>query len=271
MASARRINNILLREWEAIFRDLNSALFVTCLPVLILAQAMVVVWLLAHYGGEAVATSSVFMTAIARMAGAMPSTDGLHNVDMLRLLLLNQLPLYLLLVPAIVAVAFATFSILEEKLTQSLEPILATPVRTWELLLGKALSGAVPAIAATWVCAGLLVAGLHVLQWDHLLGWVMTASWYLALFLLTPAVALLSFLLGIIASPRAADSKAAQNIAILIILPVMALIGIQVTGQVWFTPILMLAISLAVIVIDIMALFLAVRLFRRETIVSGWR
>ncbi|MDO8690324.1 MAG: ABC transporter ATP-binding protein [Dehalococcoidia bacterium] len=57
--------------------------------------------------------------------------------------------------PTMIAINFATFSIVDEKLSGSLEPLLATPVRTWELLLGKALAGVIPALIITWVCAGI--------------------------------------------------------------------------------------------------------------------
>lgn len=49
-----------------------------------------------------------------------------------------------------IAKNIATFSIVEEKQTKTLEPLLATPVQTWELLIGKALSGAIPAVIMSW-------------------------------------------------------------------------------------------------------------------------
>ena len=56
-----------------------------------------------------------------------------------RVLLLSQFKFFLLLIPTMIAVSFATFSIIEEKQSRSLEPLLATPVKTREVLLGKAL------------------------------------------------------------------------------------------------------------------------------------
>ena len=76
-----------------------------------------------------------------------------------------------------IAISFATFSIVDEKLSGSLEALLATPVRTWELLLGKALSGAVPALVITWVCAGVFILGVVGLGWGQLVNLVLTSSW----------------------------------------------------------------------------------------------
>jgi ABC-2 type transport system permease protein len=139
------------------------------------------------------------------------------------------------------------------------------------LLLGKALSGAIPALLITWVCGGVFLLGAGSLGWEHLLGWVLTPSWFLTLFLLAPAVAVLSFLLGVVSSSRASDPKSAQNIAVLVILPVLALIGVQVTGLIWFTPLRTLVLALGIGIIDLLLLRVAVRLFRRETIVVEWQ
>jgi ABC-2 type transport system permease protein len=165
----------------------------------------------------------------------------------------------------------ATFSIVEEKLSGSLEALLATPVRTWELLLGKALAGAIPALVMTWISAGIFLLVVSALGWGDLVGFVITAGWFLTLFLLTPAVAVLSFMLGVAGSSRAKDARSAQNVALLIIFPVFALIGVQITGIVWFTPLLILVLALVIGIADFVALRAAVHLFRRESIVVQWR
>ena len=107
--------------------------------------------------------------------------------------------------------------------------------------------------------------------WAEVIGFVVTARWFLTLFLLTPAVAILSFMLGIAGSSRAKDARGAQNIALVIILPVLGLIGIQITGIVWFTPWLILVLALAIAIAAFVSLRAAVRLFRRESIVVQWR
>ncbi|GAJ20086.1 unnamed protein product, partial [marine sediment metagenome] len=104
----------------------------------------------------------------------------------------------------------------------------------------------------------------------QLVNLVLTSSWFIFLFLVTPAVALLSFMLGVIGSSRARDARSAQNMALVIILPVLVLIGVQVTGLVWFTPLLTLILALGVSLVDILVLRVAVGLFQRESIVVKW-
>lgn len=269
--TSRRLSNILRKEWEVLFSDLNNTLFVTLVPFLIVGQALGVMWAVAEFGSQDALSNPVFRTALDKLGDALPAVKALPAVEQFRVLLLSQFNFYLLLIPTMIAVSFATFSIVEEKLSGSLEPLLATPVRTWELLLGKAISGAVPALLITWLCAAVFLVAATALGWGRLLDLVVNASWLVSLFLLTPAVAVLSFMLGVIGSSRARDPKTAQNLAVVIILPVLALVGVQVTGVVWFTAFLAFVLALGIALLDVLALKIAIDLFQRESIVVGWR
>jgi ABC-2 type transport system permease protein len=269
--SRRRIRNILLKEWTLLFTDLNSAFLITLVPFLIVGQGILYIWLASRFAGESMLTTQVFQTALQKLVEAIPRVAQLPGNEQLIVLLLSQFNFFLLLIPTMIAISVATFSIVEEKLSGSLEALLATPVRTWELLLGKALAGAIPALVVTWLSAGVFLVVVSGLGWGHLTGFVVTAGWFLTLFLLTPAVAILSFMLGVTGSSRAKDARSAQNTVLVIILPVLALIGIQITGIIWFTPSLILVLALVIGIADFITLRAAVRLFRRESIVVQWR
>lgn len=267
----KRVLNVLRKEWAVMANNFNNLLFVTLLPLLITGQTLLFIWLIPRFAGEGVLESPMFQAALEKLREALPLLGRFPLGEQFQVFLLQQFNFYLLLIPAMIAISFATFSIVEEKQARSLEPLLATPVRTWELLLGKALSGAIPALLITWICAGIFLLSVVGLGWGGLLGLVLTPSWFITLLLLTPAVAILSFLLGVVGSSRASDPKSAQNIAVVIVLPVLGLIGVQVTGLLWFTPLLTLVLALGIGVIDLLMLQVAVRLFQREAIVVGWR
>ena len=269
--TSRRIRNILRKEWQVLASDLNNILLVTLVPLLILGELILMIWLISRFGGEAIANSPFFKGALDKLVATLPPAANLPATDVVRVLLISQFNFYFLLIPTMIAINSATFSIVEEKTSRSLEPLLATPVRTWELMLGKALSGAIPALLISWLCAGLFLVGIAGIGWDYLLTYSITASWFITLFLMTPAVAVLSFVLGVIGSSRAKDARSAQNLVLLIIFPVFALIAVQVTGVVWFTPLPMFILGLAICLIDVLVLRIAVRLFQRESIVVKWR
>jgi ABC-2 type transport system permease protein len=232
---------------------------------------MVAIILIANIGGQAMAANSFFQTAFEKLVAGVPAAAGLSPVDQVRLLLLTQFNFFILLIPTMIAIYSAAYSIVEEKVSHSLEPLLATPVRTWELMLGKALAGAIPALIMTWVCAALSLLVIVVLRWGHLIVYIVSANWFLDLFLLTPVIAMLSFLLGIIGSSRARDFRNAQNMVIFIIFPIFALIAVQVTGVVWFTPLYTLILGICIGLVDVAVLQVAVKLFQRESILVRWR
>lgn len=267
----RRVSNVLRKEWEFVFKDINGALYVTVLPLLIVGQGILYVWLAQAFGSESILGIPLFQAAIDRVVAALPAAAGLPDIQKLLVLLLTQFNFWLLLVPTLVAVVFASTSIVDEKLSRSLEPLLATPVRTWELLLGKALSGAIPAVLATWVCGGVFLAIMAAMGWGGLIAIVVNPAWFISLFLLNPAVAVLSFILGVIGSSKARDTKSAQNLSMAVIFPVFALIAAQTTGFVWFDPILMLVLVGVLGGLDYLLLRVATRLFQRESILVQWK
>ncbi|MBM2824682.1 MAG: type transporter [Dehalococcoidales bacterium] len=267
----RRIQNVLWKEWELLFTDVNTALMVTLLPLLIVGQGVLYIWLAVTFGGEAILGNPMFQSTLEKLRQALPGMANLPQEQQSQLLLLNQFNFFLLLIPTMIAMSVATFSIVDEKLSGSLEALLATPVRTWELLLGKALAGAIPALVMTWLSAGVFLLAMIGLGWGNLIAYVVTPAWFLSIFLLTPGVALLSFMLGVVASSRAKDARSAQTISLLIILPVLAVIVLQVIGLIWFTPLLILALALGLVVGDFVVLRIAVRLFQRESILVRWR
>ncbi len=257
--SARRIKNVLLKEWALIARSPSTLLFGLIVPLVIVGQAVFLSWIVPRFAGA----------ALAGWIGE--GTSGLDQTAELRVLIMNQFPLFVLLIPAMVANVFATLSIVEEKMTRTLEPLLATPVRTGELLLGKILAGAVPAVAVAWGSAGIFVLAASLLGWGDLFPLVLTVPWILALALVTPAISILSFLIGVIGSSRANDVKSAQNLAVVVVLPIFALIVVQVLGVVRFNVVATILLGAGLFAVDAGVLPMAVRLFGRESILVRWR
>jgi len=269
--SRKRIVNILLKEWQFLFTDINNTLLVTLLPLLIIGQLILYIWLAVNFATESALNTSIFQNALANLQIATPEVALLSGGEQFQVLLLSQFVFFMLIIPVMISISVATFSIVDEKLSGSLEALLATPVKTWELLLGKALAGAIPSLVGTWICSGIFLVVVQAMGWGNLLDMVMTPVWFISLFLFTPAVTILSFLLGIIGSSRAKDAKSAQNLVILVIMPVLALIAIQITGIIWFTAVSALVLAFGIVLVDSIVLRIAVQLFQRESIVVRWR
>jgi ABC-2 type transport system permease protein len=269
--SRRHIVNILLKEWRFLFTDINTVLLVSLLPLLIVGQLILYIWLAMEFAGESVTNIQIFQNALINLQRAIPAVATFTIGEQFQVLLLSQFIFYILLIPVMISVNMATFSIVDEKLSGSLEALLATPVKTWELLLGKAFAGALPALGVTWICSGIFLLIVVAIGWGNLVEMVLTPVWFISLFLFTPAVTILSFLLGVIGSSKAKDAKGAQSLIAIVIIPVLALIAIQITGIIWFTTISALVLGLCIALADLLVLRIAVKLFQRESIVVSWR
>ena len=266
-----RIRNVLFHEWRYLAGSVSNLLYVTVIPFLLTGEALLVIALVHRFAGSAIAQSGALTPMLDRMAAQVPILSAASREEQVLAFLVYQFSFFSLLVPAMIANVFATLSLVEEKLSHILEPLLATPVRTWELLLGKALAGAIPAILVSWLCTGLFLAAGTSLGWGTAIRAVLSPGWLLTVLLLAPIVALASFLTGIVGSARATDPKGAQAAAIFLVLPLFGLIALQATGVIWFSAGVVLLLAAALVLIDLLLLRLAVRLFSRETVVIRWR
>src|SRR5207249_4744901 len=74
----------------------------------------------------------------------------------------EHLLLYMLGIPALVPAALAAYAVVGERQQGTLEPVLTTPIRREEFLLGKALASLLPSIVVAYAvytavlaCVGL--------------------------------------------------------------------------------------------------------------------
>ncbi len=176
---------------------------------------------------------------------------------------------YFLLIPAMVPMAIATQSVIGEKTSRSLEPQLATPMEVGELIMGKAIAAAAPAVLATWAVFALYGFVNGAIAEPTLTRLIFNEQWMVAMVSLVPLICLLSVLLGIIVSSRVSDARTAQQIGGFIVLPV---IGIAVagffSGQPTFSMEQVLIGDLVVLVLIGVALAVGNWIFDREQILT---
>jgi ABC-2 type transport system permease protein len=183
----------------------------------------------------------------------------------------QQFLVFFLLMPAYIPLSIATFSIIGEKQARSLEPVLAAPIRTVELLAGKSIAALVPGVLAGWITYVVFVVLASVVYGPNLFGVVTDPSWLAGVFLLGPAVGLASVVSGVIVSARVNDPRVAQQVGGVIIVPIVAVVLIQATGTVLVGASGYALLALIVLVVAILGLRIGVRLFDREAILTRWR
>ncbi|HEY7333200.1 MAG TPA: ABC transporter permease subunit [Candidatus Limnocylindria bacterium] len=143
---------------------------------------------------------------------------------------------YFLIIPAMVPMAIATQSVIGEKVGRSLEPQLATPLEVPELLAGKALAAAIPAVTATWVVYVAYGFVNGAIADPRLTTFIFIDVWRVAMVTLVPMICLFSVLMGIVVSSRVGDPRTAQQIGGFVVIPIIVIAVAQFFGgQATFT------------------------------------
>jgi ABC-2 type transport system permease protein len=200
-----------------------------------------------------------------------PELQGLPEAVLGQVYIFRQFIVFLLIIPVITALTIAVYSIIGEKQTRSLEPLLATPITSGQLLIAKSISSAVPAVGMTWIVFGSYVIILRSFALPQVLSNVLTPITLAMIFLICPIVATLGLSLGVIVSSRANDPRTAQQIGGLIVLPIIAMFTGQLQGFYMLTLPAVLIGAVALAIIDVVVLGIGVALFDRETILVRWK
>ena len=187
-------------------------------------------------------------------------------------LLINILLIFFALMPTVIPTIIASYTIVGEKVSRSLEPLLATPLTDEELLAGKALSIFLPSVLVVWAVFVPFCIIVDVIA-GPALGYTPMPNplWLVVVFLLGPVISLLAILCNIMISARVNDIRSAQQIGGLVVLPVVAFLLVAILGVIPLTPLNMVLFTVALAVADVGLFFLARKVFRREEILVRWK
>ncbi len=178
---------------------------------------------------------------------------------------------YLFIFPIALPLSLGAASIIGEKQEGTLEPLLATPVRTGELLAAKTIFAAMPGIFVTWASYVVqLVSASTILPRDKVLMIFASPPWLAALFVLTPVLAFMTTLGLVMVSAWVTDQRSAQQLGALLVLPVTGAVLTVMLGLVQLETLLVWAIPPAFLACLVLLRF-AVRTFHRDTILTRWR
>ncbi len=185
---------------------------------------------------------------------------------------IDFLLMFFIIIPVTIPTVIASYSFVGEKVSKSLEPLLATPTSDSELLVGKSLSIFLPCMAATWL-SFIPFAAIVTVMASPVLGYtpILSPVWLVGVILLAPLFCVMSIALNVIVSSKVSDVRASQQIGSLIVLPVVLIFVVVLLGGLQLTVLNMLLVTALVLIIDIGILLLAVKTFRRESILVNWK
>ena len=151
----------------------------------------------------------------------------------------------------------------------TLEPVLPTPVRREELLLGKALAALVPSIAVAYAVYGLFLASVELLAQPAVAAAFIRPPDLLAQLFFTPLLAGWSIWIAIMISTRSNDVRVAQQFAILASLPSVVVTTLVALNVIPVSLGAALIAGIALLLLNGIAWRLASAMFDRERLIIG--
>ena len=201
----------------------------------------------------------------------VPSLQGLTLHEYIQGVVGTLFSNVFLLLSMIVPSTIAAYSIIGEKTSHTLEPLLATPVRRWQLLAGKMLAALVPAVLVTWVSGGLFIAELAIVTDAHVVSHVVTGGWLILFIAGTPLLGLIAVAVMTAISSRVNDTRTAQQLSIWAVVPIAGIILGELSGQFELTVLVAVIATVVLIPLAILLTWGAAQLFGRETILTRWK
>ncbi len=261
----KKVKVIILKEWAEVFKNRLVLSTVIFMPLLFTALPLIMLFATRGSGMDELSND---MPAQFSQLCASNLTGG----ECFQVYMVTQFMVLFMLTPLIVPVNIAAYSIVGEKTTRSLEPLLATPISTIELLAGKNLAAAIPAVLATWVSFFLYIAGAWILvRSPGVIAALLDLMWWIAVLVVGPLLSILSVNFSIMVSSRVNDPRVAEQVSVVVILPVLGLFFGQIAGLFLLNRQIILAFAAILFLIDLLMVYVAVHLFQRENILTRWK
>jgi ABC-2 type transport system permease protein len=260
-----KIKTIIRKEWAEVFKKRMVLFSVIFLPLFLSVLPLIILY---SMGGSAMNSANAELPAQFQQLCKSNMTSG----QCMQYYIVSEFLIMFMMIPLFIPVNIAAYSIVGEKTTHSLEPLLATPITTGELLAGKNLASVIPAIIATWVGFAIFAIGsLIITGGGALASALLDPMWLIAIFLAGPLMAVLSVNFSIMVSSRVNDPRVAEQLSAVIIIPLLAVFFGQISGLFILNSTLILILCVVLALVDVLMIYLAVRLFQRETILTRWK
>jgi ABC-2 type transport system permease protein len=263
----RRLGALVRKELVDLLRNRAALVPVAISMVAFVALPLFIAIVLPLVTGEPVGEDR----DLARVSLVTGPHDELTTDGRVQLFLFEQFLLVFLMMPITGAMALAAHAVVGEKLGRTLEPLLATPITTAELLVGKVVGALLPTLTIALAGLALYLGLIAATAEPGVARAMLSPRTFVMTGLVGPAAALVALQAAILVSSRVNDPRTAQQFGVLIILPLTALLIAQFTGTLWLrTPTLAL-IAIGLLGVWVLLTLFSIALFEREAILTRWK
>ncbi len=268
MINRHRMWALMRKDWQELARNKQVIAPLVIIPLLFVVIIPTAIMLL---GNNTAPRSSInglqgFLDNLPQ--GIVPPGFSTEQTVVYAVIVYFMAPFFLI-IPVMVASITASSSFVGEKERRTIEGLLYTPLTDRELVLAKVLVSVTPSVILAWISFLIYTALVNALG-APLMGGIFfpTWTWAIIILALVPLVAFLATSLIVAVSGRSTTMQGAQGSAVLIVLPVIALVVGQGTGLLLFDTSIALIASAVLLLIDAAVLTMVVGRFQRERIIT---
>ena len=172
---------------------------------------------------------------------------------------------FFMLIPVMISTVLSSNSLIGEKEKKTLEGLLYTPISVRNLILGKALASAIPAVILTWFSIIIYTVIVNSLGWNYFGHIILpNITWILVTLFISPLLVMVSILLVIGSSQFIKTSKSSQGIAMIIITPIIGIFISQSTGVLILGLFESLILVIILLILNLIVFTLVVKQFNFE-------
>ena len=201
----------------------------------------------------------------------LPVPAGEYNQEQMILwLMLNKvMPAFFLIIPVMASSVMAASSFVGEKEKHTLETLLYSPLSLKQLFQSKILAGFSVGMMVSYIsfAAMMLVLEIEMLFLTGS-GMMPDISWLLIMLFIAPAISLVAIAVTVRGSAKAQTMEEAQQRAVFLIFPILALVIGQFTGVILVNSGLLLGLAIVLAVLDVLLMKGAASKFTYEKLLK---
>lgn len=201
----------------------------------------------------------------------LPVPAGEYNQEQMILgLMLNKImPAFFLVIPVMASSVMAASSFVGEKEKHTLETLLYSPLSLKQLFQSKILAGFSVGMMVSYISFAAMMLVLEI-EMFFLTGSVIMPdlSWLIIMLFIAPAISIVAIAVTVRGSAKAQTMEEAQQRAVFLIFPILALVIGQFTGIILVNAWLLLGLGIVLAVLDVLLMRGAARKFTYEKLLK---
>jgi ABC-2 type transport system permease protein len=163
----------------------------------------------------------------------------------------------------------SAYSVAGEREQGTLEPVLSTPIRSAEFLVGKALAAFLPTLVIAYAVFGIFLAVAGLFARPAIDSAIFAGTHVLVQLLFTPLLAGWAVWAGIAISTRSSDVRVAQQLSVLGSAPPLVIVALVSLNVITVSTALAIGLAAALLAVDLLAWRVVAATFDRERLVTG--